>query len=88
MKISVFLINLHKKLIRIIVKRIWNHLKRKFGTERFKIVKDAQTFKPEECHHCSVCDKCILKMDHHCRIYIRLNRKKKNNFIFFNSMDQ
>jgi len=23
-------------------------------------------FKPDRCHHCRICDKCVLKMDHHC----------------------
>lgn len=28
--------------------------------------KKCRTIKPKRVHHCSICDCCIVKMDHHC----------------------
>lgn len=36
--------------------------------EAVSMCKKCITPKPPRTHHCSVCNKCILKMDHHCRI--------------------
>ena len=36
--------------------------------EVVSICKKCISPKPPRAHHCSVCGKCILKMDHHCRI--------------------
>ncbi|XP_022902518.1 palmitoyltransferase ZDHHC16 [Onthophagus taurus] len=35
-------------------------------TEAVSICKKCISPKPPRTHHCSVCNKCILKMDHHC----------------------
>lgn len=31
-----------------------------------KLCRRCKTFKPKRAHHCSVCRRCIIKMDHHC----------------------
>ncbi|KAI5072562.1 hypothetical protein GOP47_0012668 [Adiantum capillus-veneris] len=33
---------------------------------KVRFCKKCNHFKPPRCHHCSVCGRCILKMDHHC----------------------
>lgn len=33
---------------------------------RVRFCRKCNHFKPPRCHHCSVCERCILKMDHHC----------------------
>lgn len=31
-----------------------------------RLCRRCKTFKPQRAHHCSVCQRCIIKMDHHC----------------------
>ncbi len=31
-----------------------------------KLCRRCRSFKPQRAHHCSVCRRCIIKMDHHC----------------------
>ncbi|KAG6780968.1 hypothetical protein POTOM_013848 [Populus tomentosa] len=33
---------------------------------QLRVCRKCNQFKPPRCHHCSVCGRCILKMDHHC----------------------
>jgi len=32
----------------------------------FRYCKDDKLYKPDRSHHCSVCQECVLRMDHHC----------------------
>ncbi|RKO88262.1 DHHC palmitoyltransferase-domain-containing protein, partial [Blyttiomyces helicus] len=36
------------------------------GRRKPRWCKKCAGYKPPRAHHCSVCDRCILKMDHHC----------------------
>ncbi|XP_057994528.1 probable protein S-acyltransferase 14 isoform X2 [Hevea brasiliensis] len=36
------------------------------ANQRMRFCRKCNQFKPPRCHHCSVCGRCILKMDHHC----------------------
>lgn len=36
------------------------------NSENANVCKKCLSVKPERTHHCSVCNRCILKMDHHC----------------------
>lgn len=32
----------------------------------WRFCQKCKQLKPPRAHHCSVCDRCVLKMDHHC----------------------
>jgi len=37
------------------------------GTTKYrKFCKRCKAFKPSRAHHCSMCGRCVVKMDHHC----------------------
>uniref|UniRef100_A0A4W4F2I8 Palmitoyltransferase n=1 Tax=Electrophorus electricus TaxID=8005 RepID=A0A4W4F2I8_ELEEL len=56
--------DVQKQILIDIAKKLPIFTRAQSGAIRF--CDHCQLIKPDRCHHCSVCETCILKMDHHC----------------------
>ncbi|KAK4397374.1 putative protein S-acyltransferase 14 [Sesamum angolense] len=58
---------------------------------RIRFCRKCNQFKPPRCHHCSVCGRCVLKMDHHCVWVVNcvgaLNYKYFLLFLFYTFLE-
>ncbi|KAM6923732.1 palmitoyltransferase ZDHHC15B [Xenentodon cancila] len=53
-----------KQILAEIAKKLPIFTRAQSGAIRF--CDRCQVLKPDRCHHCSICETCVLKMDHHC----------------------
>ncbi|XP_022867458.1 probable protein S-acyltransferase 14 [Olea europaea var. sylvestris] len=58
---------------------------------RIRFCRKCNNLKPPRCHHCSVCERCVLKMDHHCVWVVNcvgaLNYKYFLLFLFYTFLE-
>lgn len=79
-QISVFLVCFHFSVLMLIwcflramltdpgiVPPLWGFYMGDSENKRRRYCLMCHVFKPERCHHCSACNRCVLNMDHHCR---------------------
>ncbi|KAF4360422.1 hypothetical protein CsatB_004067 [Cannabis sativa] len=61
------------------------------NNQTVRFCRKCNQFKPPRCHHCSVCGRCILKMDHHCLWVVNcvgaLNYKYFLLFLFYTFLE-
>ncbi|XP_030932594.1 probable protein S-acyltransferase 14 isoform X2 [Quercus lobata] len=59
--------------------------------QRIRFCRKCSQLKPPRCHHCSVCGRCVLKMDHHCVWVVNcvgaLNYKYFLLFLFYTFLE-
>ncbi|GAB2291214.1 Probable protein S-acyltransferase 14 [Dionaea muscipula] len=58
---------------------------------KIRFCRKCNQLKPSRCHHCSVCGRCVLKMDHHCVWVVNcvgaLNYKYFLLFLFYTLLE-
>nr|XP_043622371.1 probable protein S-acyltransferase 14 [Erigeron canadensis] len=58
---------------------------------RIRFCRKCNQLKPPRCHHCSLCGRCVLKMDHHCVWVVNcvgaLNYKYFLLFLFYTFLE-
>ncbi|CAN6580832.1 unnamed protein product [Malus baccata var. baccata] len=61
------------------------------ANQKIRFCRKCNHYKPPRCHHCSVCGRCILKMDHHCVWVVNcvgaLNYKYFLLFLFYTFLE-
>ncbi|KAK4267778.1 hypothetical protein QN277_024514 [Acacia crassicarpa] len=61
------------------------------SNQQVRVCRKCNQLKPPRCHHCSVCGRCVLKMDHHCVWVVNcvgaLNYKHFLLFLFYTFLE-
>ena len=65
-------------------KKEWGFFLNELDKKSNRYCTNCHLYKPERCHHCSTCNRCILVMDHHCPwLHKCIGFKNRKYFMMF-----